>query len=178
MRERETEGEREGGREDEGGAGRENAKQVPHCQHRAQTHKPWDHDLSRNQGSLNWPSHPDALLVFFHHFSLTQHCSKSFSCSNSCNGHNNSKWWVVLLFLQMRKLKHREVKSLVQSLFSSNRSSIWTQAPVSWSDSQPPHCIKTVRTEALSAVVGSVSAFYSSTARGNLEVWRNLYWCV
>ena len=33
----------------------ENLKQAPHCQHRAQrgarSHKPWDHDLNRNQES-------------------------------------------------------------------------------------------------------------------------------
>ena len=37
--------------------------QAPSCQHRAwhgaQTHKPWDHDLSQSQ-TLNWMSHPGA----------------------------------------------------------------------------------------------------------------------
>ena len=42
---------------------RENPKQAPCCQQKAQhgarTHEPWDHDLSWNQESmLNWLSHP------------------------------------------------------------------------------------------------------------------------
>ena len=56
-----------GGSEREGE--REYPKQAPHCQYRAgcgaRTHKPWDHDLSRNQElnaepALNWLSHPGA----------------------------------------------------------------------------------------------------------------------
>ena len=44
-----------GGAEGERERERENPKQAPHCQSRAlcgaQTHKPQDHDLSRNQES-------------------------------------------------------------------------------------------------------------------------------
>ena len=43
---------------------RENPKQAPYCPCRArrgaQTHKPYDRDLSRNQGSLNRLSQPGA----------------------------------------------------------------------------------------------------------------------
>ena len=51
---------------------RENPKQALHCQHRvqrgAQTHEPWDHDMSQNQQTLNQLSHPGA--PEFSHFNL------------------------------------------------------------------------------------------------------------
>ena len=65
-RERETEHER--GRKEGGGHRMWNRLQALSCQHRArcgaQTHKPWDHDLSRCQ-MLNQLSHPGAPIFFF-----------------------------------------------------------------------------------------------------------------
>ena len=64
--EREREREQGRGRERKG----ENPKQAPNCQHRspcgAQTHKPWDHDLSQSQilNRLSHPGTPACCLIF------------------------------------------------------------------------------------------------------------------
>ena len=73
MRERERE------RESGGEGQRENPKQGPHCyhsaQHRAQSHAPGDHDLSRNQELDAEPTEPTRHHAKDYFFKMLLHTS-------------------------------------------------------------------------------------------------------